>query len=263
MKRLIYMAIVAMTALAVSCNKDNGGEEGTDTGIVGTWTMHAESAHYFQVSLDAKGSFDWQVLGVSEFRETGSYNMDGDVITLETKKYYDRWDDATGTEYKDKWIEKDGMPSAGYPEEFNGKRTMNIKVLKHGFIRCALVNDPQFGDALKDVYLFLVGSNQGLKPSDLDGTWIYANAAGAEVAKVVFNGNKYSRKVYMEYQGKVSDLAWDDLGTWSYDKGVITFSGAEYESIASFRIFLDDNKLYISNPLDWGFDAGGYTYVKQ
>ena len=145
-KFFVILTIVLAAAVYVACEKEDDKKD--DSGIVGTWTMDAESSHYFKVSFDAKGNFDWQVLGVSEFRETGTYTKEEDVITLKTKKYYDRWDDATGTQYKDKWIEKSGKPEAGYPEDYTGNRTIKVKVLKQGFLLCDIVNDPQFGNAL-------------------------------------------------------------------------------------------------------------------
>ena len=89
-----------MLSLA-SCDKDT-----SEKSLVGTWSINEESSHWFQVSFDAKGNFDWQLLGVSEMRETGTYSLNDDEIVLKTQKYYDRWDDATGTEYSDRCIER-------------------------------------------------------------------------------------------------------------------------------------------------------------
>lgn len=264
MKRFLSILAVALAALTllVSCDKEKGGEERSD--IVGTWTMHQESTHYFQVSFDAKGNFDWQVLGVSELRETGSYTMVDGIITLNTEKYYDRWDDSSGTEYKDRWIEKKGKPVAGYPDDFNGKRTIKVVKLMDGLMLCKISNDPMFGDFLSGAYLFLDGYDQSLASSDLDGTWIYKNAAGQVVSKYDFKGKNYSRKVYIEYRGSVNPMPeCEDSGTWTYNKGIITLEGSESLAFATARIFLSGSTLYVSNPLDWGFDVNGYTYTKQ
>lgn len=249
----IIAGLAAVLALA-SCDKEN-----TEKGLVGTWKTYGESSHWFQVNLDAKGNFDWQLLGVSEFRETGTYTVSDDVIVLKTKKYYDRWDDETGTEYKDKWIDKHGKPQGGYPDDFNGVRTIKIKLLKDGFMRYALEGDNNFGDMLKDGFFFKENLDQKLDGSKLKGKWVAKDDNGKEVGYYEFNGNSFSRVVKSD-DGNYS-IFWQDSGNWSYSKGKISFSNSEYDE--TFGIFLDGDTLYISHSMDWGFRSGGYAYKKQ
>lgn len=44
MKKLFFFAMLAVAALAVSCNKDDDTEVSGD--LVGVWTMNVESTHY-------------------------------------------------------------------------------------------------------------------------------------------------------------------------------------------------------------------------
>lgn len=255
MKHFMTMlaAMAAVLSLA-SCDKDN-----TEKSLVGTWTVNEESSHWFQVSFDAKGNFDWQILGVSEMRETGSYSINGDEIVLKTKKYYDRWDDETGTEYSDKWIDKHGKPSAGYPDEFNGVRTLIIYYLNDGFLHCAIKGDNMFGDMLSNAFLFKKDMDQKLNGGKIKGTWVAKDSKGTELGKYVFDGSNFSRIVRDDTGSH--DIIWQDSGTWSYSKGKISFNGSEYDTDS--RVFLDGDTFYISHSMDWGFDSSGYKYKKQ
>lgn len=255
MKRfLTIVAGLAMALTLASCDKENAEKE-----VVGTWKTNGEDAHFFQVSFDAKGNFDWQVLGASEARETGTYTNSDNTLVLTTKKYYDRWDDATGTEYKDKWIEKKGKPGAGYADDYAGVRTLTIHLLKDGFMYCSLKGDNMFGDMLETTFLFKDSIDQKLTADKLKGTWKAKDASGRELAQYEFNGKNYSRLVKSDNQG--NGVIWQDSGTWSYSKGVITFAGGDYD--AGFKVFLDGNKLYLSHSINWGFQSSGYIYVKQ
>lgn len=253
-----FMTIVAGLALALalaSCDKEN-----TEKDLVGTWKTCGESSHWHQVSFDAKGNFDWQLLGVSEMRETGTYTVSEDEIVLTTKKYYDRWDDATGTEYQDRWIEKKGKPEAGYGDDFKGVRTIKIRLLKDGFMRYALEGDNMYGDMLKDGFFFRDNLDQKLDGGKLKGKWVAKDEKGKEVGFYEFNGNTFSRVVKSD-DGNYN-VEWEDSGNWSYSKGKISFTGkGVYEE--TFGIFLDGDELYISHSMDWGFRCGGYVYKKQ
>lgn len=248
------LAAVAVILSLASCNKDK-----TENGLVGTWTVNEESSHWFQVSFDAKGNFDWQLLGISELRETGSYSLNDDEIVLKTQKYYDRRDDATGTEYKDKWFDKHGKPSSGYPDEFNGVRTINIRYLKDGFLHCAIKGDNMFGNMLDDAFLFNKGMDQKLSADKIKGTWIATDSKGTELGKYVFSGSNFSRIVKSDTGSH--EIIWQESGTWTYSKGIISFKGSDYDT--DLRVFLDGDSFYISHSMDWGFSCSGYEYKKQ
>ena len=250
MKKLFFFAMLAVAALAVSCNKDDDTEVSGD--LVGVWTMNVESTHYFKVGFDAKGKFDWQVLGVSERRETGKYTLDGKVAVLKTEKHYDRWDDNAGVEYKDRWFEKSGME--------NETRTLTITDVKPGVLCFYMKDDPMFGDMLGKVILFLEDIDQKISTSDLAGTWIYKDESGTELARYNFSGNSYSRLVKSDHSNHVT--IWEDSGTWSYSKGKITFSGCEYPELASLRAYLDGDTLYVANLLEWDFYSAAYECIK-
>ncbi len=253
MKKFVSLfAALAMVLSFASCNKDG------DESLVGTWKPNEESSHWFQVSFDAKGGFEWQILGVSEMRETGTYTQTDQEIVLTTKKYYDRWDDATGTEYKDRWIEKPGIPQSGYPDDFKGVRTLTIHLFKDGFLHCAIKGDNMFGDMLDHAFLFKVGLDQKLTADKIKGTWVAKDAKGTELARYTFNGNNYSRLVKDDTS---HDVIWEDSGTWTYSNGKISLKGGEYET--DHRVFLDGDSFYITHSMDWGFDSSGYQYKKQ
>jgi len=251
---MTIFAGLAMALTLASCDKEN-----TDKDLDGTWTTNKESTHWFQVSFDAKGNFDWQILGVSEMRETGTYTVNGDEIVLTTKKYYDRWDDATGTEYSDRWIEKKGKPVSGYGDDFTGVRTLTVRVLKDGFLYCAIKGDNMFGDMLEHAFLFKDSMDQKLDAGKLKGKWVAKDEKGTEVAWYEFNGSSYSRLVKSDSAGH--GIIWQDSGTWSYSKGIISVTGGEYDG--EFRVFLDGNTLYLTHYMDWGFFCSGYVYTKQ
>ena len=248
-------AAMAMVLAFASCGKETEEENS----LVGTWKTNRESSHWFLVSFDDKGGFDWQVLGVSEMRETGSYTSSDSEIVLKTKKYYDRWDDATGTEYADRWIEKPGKPSAGYPDDFKGVRTLTIHLLKDGFLHCAIKGDNMFGDMLEHAFLFKDGSDQKLNADIIKGTWVAKDSRGTELGRYVFNGSNYSRVVRSDNGNH--NVIWDDSGTWTYSKGIISFRKGEYET--DNRVFLDGDSFYIAHSMDWGFSSSGYEYKKQ
>jgi len=248
------LASLAFVLSLASCNKDDASNS-----LVGTWTINEESSHWFQVSFDAKGNFDWQMLGVSEMRETGSYSVNGDEIVLKTQKYYDRWDDETGTEYSDRWIDKHGKPSSGYPDDFNGVRTISIHYLKDGFLHCAIKGDNMFGDMLDNAFLFKEGMDQKLSADKIKGTWVAKDSKGTELGKYVFDGKNFSRTVRSDNGSH--DIIWQESGTWTYSKGKISFKGSEYDT--DLRVFLDGDSFFIAHSMDWGFSCSGYEYKKQ
>lgn len=248
------LASMAFVLSLASCNKDDANKS-----LVGTWTINEESSHWFQVSFDAKGNFDWQILGVSEMRETGSYSVNGDEIVLKTQKYYDRWDDETGTEYSDRWIDKHGKPSSGYPDDFNGVRTISIQYLKDGFLHCAIKGDNMFGDMLDNAFLFKEGMDQKLSADKIKGTWVAKDSKGTELGKYVFDGKNFSRTVRSDNGSH--DIIWQESGTWTYSKGKISFKGSEYDT--DLRVFLDGDSFFIAHSMDWGFSSSGYKYQKQ
>ena len=114
MKKLLIFVVAIFAALAVSCNKDEGGKNGNEE-ILGTWLMRADEYHYFDVTFKKNGTYEWLWQGAGgRMLDTGTYKYENKVITT------------TATKFQEEDYESKQMKDAQMPEEWNGVRTMTV-----------------------------------------------------------------------------------------------------------------------------------------
>ena len=166
MKKLLIFVVAIFAALAVSCNKDEGGKNGNEE-ILGTWLMRADEYHYFDVTFKKNGTYEWLWQGAGgRMLDTGTYKYENKVITT------------TATKFQEEDYESKQMKDAQMPEEWNGVRTMTV-VEDAGAIAWwrwkndYFIEDSDYfrGDVSGPIIFFKEGADPGIKTSDLKGTW--------------------------------------------------------------------------------------------
>lgn len=228
MKRLIYMAIVAMTALAVSCNKENSGNTGGDDGIIGTWLMRVDEYHYFDATFKKDGSYVWEWKGAGgRLQDTGSYTYENNVVTMTASKFYEE-------DY-----ETEEMKAADMPQDWSRVRTVTF-VENLGPVAWWTWSGDHFAENSSmfggddPVIVFKEGADLGIKSGDLKGTWEAEFDGWTE--RIIFEDGTFTW--YSLWKSDEAECGYSlnkDTGTWTLKGNALSFDCKKaYYSFAVF-----------------------------
>ncbi len=199
MKKYLFAALAAFALLAISCN-DN--EEGSidDSMLVGTtWYMVGEPYHPIIATFEKNGKYTWEYGGITGFKDTGTYTVKGNVLTLNIESFWEietDWiDGVPGHAVGSEWQKVDNQ----YTAERAKTRIVRIYVQEPRFTIWGVENDWFMGAAENaEMVVFMsddlneIHANKTVSQADLQGEWEGRNSSGELTARLIIDGNKYT-----------------------------------------------------------------------
>lgn len=242
MKKILSILAITIAALAafsiVSCEKNNDGPsngEG-DNSIVGTWQFRGDEYHYFDATFKKDGSYEWMWIGASgRLKDTGSYSVSGNVITMTPKKFYEE-------DYNTKELVERPLSD----QQWEGPRKVTVVSSGDGIAYWRwsgdflIDNSDHFrGNEGEPLLVFKEGADFKFKSSDLIGTWENKYENGV-VDRYIFTNDGFSYySVWPQEEAECGLSVRKDTGTWSLKGNVLTLN--EKMSYNSFK-FIQYNR---------------------
>lgn len=198
MKKILYLAALAAAALfAVSCDGNEGGttENVDNEQILGTWYMAGEEYHPCIPTFKANGEYEWEYGGITGLKDTGTYTMSGNVITMTIKKFWYidgefNWE--TGV-YEGNWVEETDNLS-----DRSRTRTCTVYVVEDDMMIWGVFNDWFYWNQDDEMLLFMsrdahdITVSQPLTSSDLEGEWLNKAKDGTLKNRLIVKGSNFT-----------------------------------------------------------------------
>lgn len=263
MKKIIFAALAACVFFAFSCTDEGEGTINESKLVGTTWYMVGEEYHPIIATFEKGGKYTWEYGGITGFKDTGTYTIKGNVITMNIADFW---------EIETDWI--DGVPGHAegsewtkvedeYTKERSKTRTATIYVQEERFLIWGVENDwfmagegdgPMvvfMSDDLKEFH-----ANKSVSQSDLQGEWEGHDASGNLNARLIIEGDKftaYELNLNYEYNSETKETTTHpyvtkDTGTFSVSGGKITLNFQK--SYTSMVYVLETNEYRYS-----GYDA--------
>jgi hypothetical protein len=215
------LAICLASCLALtSCEKENQSSGGSGDGsVVGTWQFRGDEYHYFDATFKKDGNYEWMWIGASgRIKDTGSYTVSGNVITMTPKKLYEE-------DYDTKELVETSLSSF----QWNGPRKVTVVRTGDGIAYWRwsgdfLIENSDFfrGNEGEPYLVFKQGANFKFKSSDLVGTWECQYETGV-VDRYIFTSKGYTYySAWPEADAGCGLSVRKETGEWSLDKNALT-----------------------------------------
>ena len=286
MKKIMLAALAACAFFAFSCTDDGEGSINESNLVGTTWYMVGEEYHPIIATFEKGGKYTWEYGGITGMKDTGTYTIKGNVITMNITDFW---------EIETDWI--DGVPGhaegsewtkveAEYTKERSKTRTATIYVQEKRFLIWGVENDWfMAGEGSGPMVVFMsddvkeLHADKEVSQSDLQGEWEARDSKGTLYARMIVEGNKftsYSLDENHEYDPKTQittthPYVSKDSGTFSLKGGKITinieksYTSMEYVQLSDEYRYsgFDANTLEATEWLSdnsWSYSMEFYVY---
>ena len=256
MKKILLAALAAFALLAVSCTDEGNGSVDDSMLTSTTWYMVGEDYHPIIATFEKNGKYTWEYGGISGVKDTGTYTITGNVITMNISDFWEietDWiDGVPGPVEGSEWVKTD----AEYTKDRPKTRTATIYVQEARFLIWGVEND-WFMQGDGNMLVFMsddkneMHADKSVSQSDLQGEWEGRDADGTLGVRLIIDGNRftlYTLESHYDYNQATQETTerlyvMKDTGTLSLSGTQMTitlekeYSSMKYEQIAAEAVY--------------------------